>query len=101
MCSYDRIIDYPDVFFAGCLAWKLNDWVASLRRAIAMGTPISASEKLLANYLRHTLEIAIAMEEAERAVTLYSILSGSTSTVSLTSWDFSSLLKEMRFSLKH
>jgi hypothetical protein len=63
--------------------------------------PISASEKLLANYLRHTLEIAIAMEEAERAVTLYSILRDSTSTVSLTSWDFSSLLKEMRLSLKH
>ena len=45
--------------------------------------------------------MAIAIEDAESAVTLYSMLKGSTSTISFTSCDFSSILNEMRFSRKY
>lgn len=62
---------------------------------MAIGIPIRIKEKLEVIYFTQTFDIAIAIDEAETAVTLYSILTGSTSTFKRISCDFIYFLNDM------
>lgn len=96
MCSQERIIDSPLEFWHKVLSLQMMHSLASLSRAIVMGTLIKIIEKQVGISLMHTFEMNIPIDEAETVVRLSSKVCGSTCILSSTECDFFSFLQETR-----